>query len=391
MVATAIVLLEYISIALLVMQSVGDKNVPKKSMHFKLMHLLFWIYNAYIFYYVFINPKMPLEIMYQVPVEKFSMIQSMVTTSLLITVVTSYQHYLNVKWFTKVAAAFMILVLLVYTLTADMSMYLYKRTLSGLEYDKFDLSEYGLIDTLIMSEFVQIAFIFNFFARHTWSRKENVNRLLFWMTSGLLLFLLLIYGQRGPIVWLVTTLLFYYYAKGRLRKTVVVSVVLVMAVAALFGDTLLGLFSKYDITLLERFIQIGEDGGSGRVGDVNSVYNSASRQIINGLLFGSYFRLTVGGYVGNYPHNFVLEYLMTFGLVFSIPLFWLICKGVKKCYYAVKVDAPLSVFCIIFLNTYLCHLTSFTVVNDSKMWVLLAMTLCIGKGSVGKTNRRIKR
>jgi len=391
LVATAIVLIEYVSIALLIVQSIGDRNIPKKSKQYKLMHLLFWIYNAYIIYYVMIHPVMPRDEMAQAPEGNFAFIQTIVSTSLVIAVLTNYQHYLNVKLFTKVSAAFMTLVLLAYTMTADMSMYLYQKTLSGSELDKFDISEYGLISTLTMSEFVQMAFILNFFARDSWSKSNGINKLIFWTASVLLLLMLLIYGQRGPVLWLTVTILFYYFAKGRLGKTVLISGLAVAAVVALFGDAIMGLFSKYDITLIERFLNIGEDGGSGRIGSADSVYNSAFRQILSGLLFGSNFRLTTGGYIGEYPHNFILEFLMTFGLVFSLPLFWLIWKGVKKSYYALKGDAPLSVFCILFLNTYLYHLTSFTVVNDTKMWVLLAMVLCVGTSERGNVVRKLKK
>ena len=378
--ATGIVFVEYVCILLLILHSLSDRSLPKTSKQYKLVQILFWVYNLYIIYYVMINPVMPSEDMAQGPESNFSFIQSAITTSLVMAVVVNYQRYLNVKLFIKAAAAFMTLVLIAYTMTSDMSMYLYQKTLSGSEFDKFDIGEYGLISSLTMSEFVQMAFILNFFARDSWIRNEGLNKLIFWTSSISLLIMLLIYGQRGPVVWLTASILFYYFAKGKLGKTMIVSVFAVTLVAVIWGDAILSMFSKYDITLIERFLSIGDDGGSGRFGSDDSVYGSSFRQIMSGLLLGSNFRLTMGGYIGGYPHNFILEFLMTFGLVFSLPLFWIIWKGIKKTYYAVKGNAPLAVFCMLFLNTYLYHLTSFTVVNDTKMWILLAMTLCAETG-----------
>ena len=389
LIATGIVLVEYVCILLLVINSLSDRSLPKKSKLYKLVQILFWVYTLYIIYYVIINPVMPREDSAPGPESHLSLVQSAITTSLVMVVVVNYQRYLNVKLFTKVAAAFMTIVLLAYTLSSDMSMYLYQKTLSGAELDKFDISEYGLISTLTLSEFVQMAFVLNFFSRDSWTRNELLNKLIFWSASISLLVMLLIYGQRGPVVWLAASILFYYFAKGKLGKTMIVSVFAVTLVAVIWGDAILSMFSKYDITLIERFLSIGDDGGSGRFGSEDSVYGSSFRQIMSGLLFGSNFRLTVGGYIGGYPHNFILEFLMTFGLVFSLPLFWLIWKGVKKAYYAVKADAPLAVFCILFLNTYMYHLTSFTVVNDTKMWILLVMTLCIGVETTAGSSRMI--
>lgn len=379
--ATGIVLVEYVCILLLIIHSLKDRSLPNKSKRYKSVKILFWVYALYIIYYVMINPVMPLEEMAQAPESIPTFIQSVITTSLVMAVVVNYQRYLDVKLFTKVAAAFMTAVLLVYTLSSDMSMYLYQKTLSGAAYDKFDLSEYGLISSLTMSEFVQMAFILNFFSRDNWTRNDGLNKFIFWTVSISLLAMLFIYGQRGPVVWLAATILFYYFAKGKLGKTLIISALAIAVIVIIWGDTLLGVFSKYDITLIERFLSIGDDGGSGRFGSEDSVYGASFRQIMRGPLFGSYFRLTTGRYIGSYPHNFILEFLMTFGLVFSLPLLWLVWKGVKRTYYAVKNNAPLAVFHVLFLNTYLYHLTSFTVVNDTKMWILLAMALCAGAGS----------
>ena len=375
--ATGLVLVEYVCILMLIARSYGDKNLPKKDKQYKLLYVLFWIYNLYIIYYVMINPVMPREDMAQAPRSNFSFIQAAITTSLEIAVVVNYQHFLNVKLFTKMAAAFMTAVLIAYTLMSDMSMYLYEKTLSGYELNKFDISEYGLIDTLTMSEFVQMAFILNFFARESWTKNEGLNKLIFWTASLPLLAMLLIYGQRGPVLWLAMSILFYYYSKGKLGKILFISIVTIVLIGVLWGDAIMSMFSKYDITLLERFLNIGDDGGSGRFGSEDSVYGSSFHQIMSGLLFGSNFRLTMGEYIGTYPHNFILEFLMTFGLVFTLPLICLICKGMKISYYAIRQNEGMSLFCLLFINTYAYHLTSYTVVNDTKMWILLAMVLCI--------------
>jgi hypothetical protein len=380
MVATSVVFVEYISLLLLIVQYFNDKGLPRKDKKYKLMHLLFWIYNLYIIYYIILNPVMPREEMAQAPASDFSFIQSAITTSLEIVVVVNYQRYLNVKLFTKISALFMIILLLIYTLTSNMSVYLLEHTLSRTELDKFNISEYGLINTLTLTEFVQMAFILNFIARSDWSQIGWVNKFVLVTSSFLCVAILLICGQRGPVLWLGVTILFYYFAKGKLGKSLTISILAFVFLFSIFGNKIIGSLASHDITLIDRFLSIRDDGGSGRFGNADSVYGSALRQIMGSPLFGSNFRLTMGGYIGGYPHNFIFEYLMTFGLVFTLPLLYLIWQGVKKSYYVVKNNAPMTLFCMLFLNTYLYHLTSFTVVNDTKMWILLAMILCVDKG-----------
>ena len=377
LVATGIVLIQYICIALLVIHSIIDRNSSRLGRKYKLMFILYWIYNAYLVYYILINPQMPRDMMAQAPENTFGMIQSIIETSLVMAMAAAYQHYLNAKLFIKVAAAFMTFVVFTYALTTDISMYLFEKTLTGTASNNFDISEYGLIDSLTMGEFVSMAFLFNFFARNSWSRKRQVNQVIFWFTSIVLFLLLAIFGQRGPVLWLIVTILFYYFACGKLGKNILVTTAVVGGIVVLFGDALLGLMAKYDITLIERFMSIGDDGGSGRIGSDDSEYTLAFKQIMEGPLFGSYFRTTIGSRVGHYPHNFVLELLMTFGIVFTIPLLWILWHAVKKSYYACRYNEPLAVFCIIFVNVYLCHLTSYTIVNSTNMWVLLAMVLCV--------------
>lgn len=387
-VATGIALIQYICIALLMVHAMKRKSViTAKGRKYKLLCALYWIYNVYLFYYIIINPQIPQEMIVQAFDSFPRMIQSVIETSLVIAIVTTFQYYLNVKLFAKVAAAFMVIVGGIYVLTVDISMYLYQKTLLGAEFDNFNIVEYGLIDGQTMGDFISMAFLFNFYVRNNWSVNRLINQVIFWSISVMLILFLFILGQRGPILWMGVTLLFYYFSCGQLRKIIIVTTISIIGIVILFGGTISGLMEKYDITLIERFMNISEDGGSGRFGSSDSVYSLAYKQIMESPLFGSYFRITKGRFMGAYPHNFILEFLMTFGVIFTIPLLWILWYAVKNTYYACRYSEPLAIFCIIFINVYLCHLTSFTVVNSTNMWVLLAMALCVRPNYANKTLR----
>jgi len=168
--------------------------------------------------------------------------------------------------------------------------------------------------------------------------------------------------------------LFYYFCKGKIGKTLIISVLAISVLFILFGDSISQLISKYDISLFERFLNISEDGGSGRFGDSDAEYNLAFKQISEGPLFGTYFRITTVR-IGDYPHNFILELLMTFGMVFTMPFLIICWYGLKRSFRAIKNNLPIGVFCMVFINIYGAHLTSYSIAASDTMWLILAMVV----------------
>ena len=372
-VSSLFVLAEYTSLAYLFIRLFADRLPLKTNLSYWLVYFLFWIYYGYLIYYIMINPQMHRDDMSQVP-DDTSIILTMIETGIAIPVIIKYYAYIDIKLFVKSSALFMTLVLLAYVLTSNMSFYLYEKTLSGAEAISVRSADLGLLSSLVLGEFCSIGFIFVFFAKDLWSNNRSFNKVLFWSFSSFLLILLLFFAQRGPVLFMVLTMSFYYYAKGKMGKVFLISVVVTVLSFTLFGDSVLQLVKKYDYSLIERFMNIGEDGGSGRFGDSDAVYNLSIKQILNEPFFGSYFRINIGAKIGYYPHNFILELLMTFGLFFSLPFFFILLRGVRNSFYAIKYDKDIAVFCLIFINVYFCHFTSYTMVNSNNMWILLAIT-----------------
>ena len=375
-VSTSIVLVEYASLLyLLVNMMAGKKKASSNSKLFKGTYILYWIYSAYLIYYVIINPQMPRELMAHITGDNVDFVRSFIVMGLIIPVAVSYRDYLDYRTFAKISTLFMAIVLLAYTLTHDMTIYLYEKTLTGRASAEFDFGDYGMISSLTMGEFTSIAFFLSFSVKDKWFQNKLLNTIIFALLSSLFVFLLLIFSQRGPVLFLVITILFYYYSKGKIGKTLTIVALLVGVVAIIFGDAIAQLISKSDFTLVERFLNIQEDGGSGRFGSSDSEYSLAFNQIMDGPLFGSYFRMTNASRFGDYPHNFILELLMTWGFVFTIPFLIICWYAVKRSFYSIKHDLPMVSFCLLFINVYSCHLTSFSIAASTNMWLLLAMVV----------------
>lgn len=384
MVSTVISLIEYSCIAFLLSKLLLDTNRNRRGYLYYFLYLLYWIYSAYLVYYIIINPLIPRNLMAHVSESNFDIILSIMEVGLLIPVVVNYQHYLNFDLFAKSSTLFVFFVLLIYSIKNDMSLYIYERTLPIYEQTRFNIGEYGMISSQMMGEFCSIAFLFNLTVRTKWTHNSIRNNTIFVVVSFFICLLLFLFSQRGPVLFLIVTLLLYFYAKGSIGKVLIITFLMVLLILYLFGDALSSIISKYELSLIERFLNIGEDGGSGRFGDEESEYNLALKQILQEPIFGTYFRTIIGSRIGNYPHNFILELLMTFGLAFTIP-FLLICwKGIRISYYIIRNNLPMTAFCLIFLNVYACHLTSYTIANSNNMWLLLAMV-------VGYQNRINKR
>lgn len=376
LVSTACVLVEYVCLLYLLYSLVKSHSLFKIIKQYKLLYALYLIYHAYLVYYIMINPLMSRSMMAHVPADDSEMLRSVIVTGLIIPVVINYQRYFNFELFAKVSTLFISSLLLVYCMNSDMSLYIFQKTLSGIEFEEFSFTDYKMIDGLTMSVFCSMAFLFNFVARNTWSKRKLFNRIIFFSLSAFLLFLLFVFSQRGPVLWMMVTLLFYLYTQNKLTRVIVFFIAIIAIVVFPFEDQLKELLSQTDYSLIDRFMDIREDEGSGRYGSNVSEYNLAIKQIMGEPFFGTYFRTLSSYRLGHYAHNFILELLMTFGIVFTIPFLLVFWRAVKKSYISCKRNLPNMVFCLIFINVYACHLTSYSFAFDYNMWILLAMVLC---------------
>lgn len=151
----------------------------------------------------------------------------------------------------------------------------------------------------------------------------------------------------------------------------------VLILIFVFSDDIVLLLFQSDFSsgLLERFSNIQNDGGSNRLGESDSEYVVALKQISENPFFGSYFRSLGKGFAyGHYPHNFILESLMTFGLLFSIPLMLMIYKAIVQALNSMKTTT-FSIVALMLIFFILCYLTSGSMFLANEFWLPLALTI----------------
>ena len=277
----------------------------------------------------------------------------------------------DITLFAKITTVTILVYIVIYFSYFNIATY---AMLSGLsDSEKEMLKPQGFIGGLGMSSFLSLAYCCNLFLWNKWTNKPFWNKIITLSIAIILFFLQFMITERGPILSMLMVSLFFLAC----RKIVSSRNILLLFIAAIFLyfflDIIISFLSQISDTTIQRFLEILETGGSGRFGSEDAIMPSAIRQVLQGPFFGTYFRILYGSFVNTYPHNFILEFLMTFGLVFSVPLFILMYKAVRKAYnYS---GTPCFLFGLLFLNRSLCHLTSGTIIDDKLFWISFVILL----------------
>lgn len=205
-----------------------------------------------------------------------------------------------------------------------------------------------------------------------------------------IVFLICIYvwircNKRGPILYFLLTYLLMFISKNRNnKKKVILFFFGVVLFIVLFQNIIVNILVYIAPELTDRFNETLVSGDtSGRLGDEDSGYALALRQISENPWLGTYFRLTTpfGMWSGAYPHNFFLESIMTFGIIGTIPLLLFVIKAFYESYqnFRVKlVDEYLIrnlFFSILFINTFLSLMSTGTILLNRSFWISLGAVL----------------
>lgn len=330
--------------------------------------LLFYIvYYTFVFYDILINPEMPRDAMADVPPTNSVLYRDFVIQTLAVLIVGLYRKYINFTFFAKATVIIVAVLFFFYYPKVGYTTY-------GIEdaADASDLLEEQFIVSFRLARFFAIAFLCCLACKGSWFKSEKFNAILTYITAAILLVGVVLTVKRGPILSVFIASLFYYLFKNKSAHTIRTMIIWGLALL-LFGNYLAGFFENYMGGLVERVDVTIEDGGTGRFGSSTSVFLTAQKQIEGGLLFGTYFRMINKYWFGAYPHNFILEMLMTFGIVFTsvfVPLFWKVIKRASIIIQSGEVQA-LSAICFIYM--FCASMTSGSVFLNTEFWIFLAM------------------
>ena len=338
--------------------------------------VIFVIYTLYLINDIVISPKMPRVDIQRAPETDFELFQSSISIGLAMSLCWYSINKIDfIKW-TKFSCLFLTFILIFYLTRVDIRLYAIENAVVAAQTGgEANMSVYGAIDSLRLGWFCGINYICNLFLKNRWTNTKWINSMLFWMISLFTIAICLLTIQRGPVVFIITTTLFYAYAKGAFQLKKLRIIIPILLLLLLLATPIYNAIESFAPDLVGKFGETLESGASGRFGSEDSAYSLAFKEFLMNPLFGHYFRYTEarGYFYGLYPHNILLESLMTMGVLFSIPFFWILWKCVKNSYYAIRDDAPVAVFGLIFIYIFSTLMTSASIVLMVSFWVPLAV------------------
>lgn len=375
-ISTAIVALGYLCTLCCAYHITSDNTVRCN----KSLILLYCVYTLFVLFQLFISPTLNLNDLSSVPDNLSSYIISSVILFFMMQSVGALKESLNFTLFAKLSAIIILLFLIAYNFRIGFEWYglFYGMRVSDIE----NIVPLGYIDGLSMNNFVGLLFVCNLYLHDKWTEKKLFN-IIITAVVGLLCFVVqFIMIERGPVLFQLVTICIFIYAKNIISKKNMLSIVVVIVMLLLFSESILERLSILSPEMIDKISNTSDGGGSGRFGSDDSVYAYAVKQILENPLFGSHCRFTVSTWLGSYPHNLILELLMTFGIMFSVPTFFLLWKALKNAFQMLKENTPDSLFAIMFIFTTLCLQTSGSLLGHINFWLSFAYVITYSKYSL---------
>lgn len=236
------------------------------------------------------------------------------------------------------------------------------------------LSIEGELNALNMGYWGGTLFVMSLF--YIAKEKNKMQKNIFGFISIIIaLYVMLISGSRGPIIY--SFIIFYYFmlstsAFSSIKKYVNVVLILTLILVLIDYTFLTDIIGLFNPTLEERIVSsITDQEVSGR----DKLYIIALNQFYSSPFFGDFFLLTSGHYKGEYPHNILLEALMTLGLFGAIPFFYLLIQTFKRVHLMIKINDNTTWICLLFLVSFFKGLSTWNLYGNTLLWVSMAIIL----------------
>lgn len=377
-------LLLYIEVLLLLLCLVNalfHYREVKFNYNSKALCVLYLVYFTFIIYQVFVSPQLPRDMMMDVPEKNSTFYRDFFIQSASMFLVLGFRKYIDFTLFAKISVILVFLTFFAYFNKVDFRLYgmldlMDKKMLSE---DEFIITSFRVAWYMVM------AFFCGYSVKEEWSKNSIINNIIFYLSSLVFIIGLFITVKRGPIFSFLAVCGLIFYFRYKNKKKLWLILLLCACGVLIFGSVFYDFLQDNASGLVDRFLAIDEGGGSGRFGSDDSVFSTALTQIKESPIIGSYFRLLKNGYIdrGAYPHNIILELLMTGGLLLSIPFFVVIWKALKNGIRLLKHGRDQSLPALCFFYVLLSLMTSSSLLFKTEFWIFLAI-LC---GYNSRTNK----
>lgn len=184
-------------------------------------------------------------------------------------------------------------------------------------------------------------------------------------------------ASRGSIFALVVPFAILLVSKKRNSKDILF---ITLLSSLMFGLILVG--EKYDSNLLERTLNIDSEIANQSSSAIRTTYwKEGLAEFSNSPIFGASLELRK---YGNYPHNIVIEVLLSTGLVGFLPFLVLLISGFNATLSIFRLNEKYAWVGIIFLQSLIMNMFSGAIYSASWFWLSLALVLITKKSLAPK-------
>ncbi len=376
---TLITIIKYVTLLYILFYSYSRNIIKFNTIPAKLLFYFFIIYSVIVLKDLTIDRTLPLKSLLGVPENIFTYIKE---TLYIICIMMTISIY-NYK---KLNSKYLYLSYIILTLIPCL-WYIHYVGIDNLQVTQID-SEVVFINPLTISNYTSACLLLAITYKNQWSQNKFVNFIIFIIILASSIYIFSSCAKRGPILWFFISLLLLVYAKSKNKTTMFIKFFIIILIFYSIGNIILESIKEYSPYLVSRIQDaIYEGDTSGRFSSDNNDtgYGLALKQISESPWIGSYFRMTtsVSMWKGMYPHNIILEALMTFGIIGLIPFISFIIKGIKRGIYLmsknnnVNTDMMISFFFVTFINSFFSLMTTGTILLNTPFWISLLFLLNI--------------
>lgn len=201
---------------------------------------------------------------------------------------------------------------------------------------------------------------------------------------ALVLYVLLIYGKRGPMIWAFVNVTVCYLNISKNTKRYLLGIGIVVLSFVIFLDPIIDSVSEVLPRTGDRLERTFKEGHTAGRLDFNkpkhSTYLIGLENFSRSPIWGYYFRMDTNDqhFRGGYAHNVFIEMLMTMGIIGFIPLVVFLIKAYRKSRKMFKstfATNQVAMF-ILFQCAFLELQTTGTIVFKNDFWLFLYILCC---------------
>lgn len=340
---------------------------------------IFTIYSLFSFYYIFIDRQVPRELMLGVKAENTALFRDYLILTMQVASAPLILKKFDPSFFSKCVILVLASYWPYYITHTNLSLYIMAgaREYAANMHMQELMTEERYIGAFQFSRLACLGILCTLYVCKNFNLKNK-----WYLALGVYSFLINLYcvfiaSKRGPLLMLFVTLVTFLYYRAMVSRRNMTYIIIIGFVLLFSSEFLITYLYQADFAygLMSRIVQVTEDGGSHRFGEEDTEFVQAFMQLIKNPFTGTYFRITneFSWTYGSYPHNFFLETIMTFGILFSIPFYKMIWKQIKKCINNIKINDEMLLLSLMFIYFFLCLMTSGSIFCSEIFWIPLAL------------------